>query len=204
MHYYFTARVSGSPRWAAPQKAVLLLLLSFILAHSKASAQDPKLPPGNFGLSNMQDGHPPGVGWYFQQFVQVYQSEKTYDDNGNKLAASGKFSTMLAMSQLIFLSNIKVATGNLGWTVLVPLVKIAATTPAAQPLSANPSPLGDVIAGTTIQWFDRHFLGTTLNHRLEVDVSVPIGGFQRAYVINPSTHFFYDYPLLRLHTFAFG
>ncbi|WP_210521140.1 transporter [Hymenobacter terricola] len=42
------------------------------------------------------------------------------------------------------------------------------------------------LVGTAIQWFDCHFLGT----RLELDVSLPIGAFQRAYIITPSTHFF--------------
>ncbi|MCW3090843.1 MAG: hypothetical protein JWP81_1912 [Ferruginibacter sp.] len=155
-----------------------------------AHAQDPKLPPANLGLSNMQDGRPPGTGLYFQQFIQLYSANQSYDGSGNKLSASGTVNSMLSLTQLIYISKTKLAGGNLGWTVLVPLVKITAYDPAGVPVAANPNPMGDIITGPFIQWFNRKLVGMPLDHRFELDVVVPAGAWQSAYTINPSAHFY--------------
>ena len=171
-------------------KRITIGLISAVFLCLRAQAQDPKLPATNLGLSNMQDGRPPGTGLYFQQYIQLYSASQTYDDKGNKLAAGGTSSSMLSLSQLIYISKVKVAGGNLGWTVLVPLVKITAYDPANTPIAVNPNPMGDIITGPFIQWFNRKVAGMPLDHRFEMDVVVPAGAWQSNYDINPSAHFY--------------
>ncbi|WP_158800455.1 transporter [Pedobacter sp. L105] len=139
-------------------------------------------------MSNLQDGRPPGTGLYFQQFVQSYTANQAADAEGNKLAASGKLSTLLSLSQLIYISPLKVAGGNFGWTVLVPLVKITAYDPAGLPVGANPNSLGDIVTGPFVQWFSRKIAGIPLDHRFELDVTLPTGGWENKYAINPGAH----------------
>jgi hypothetical protein len=171
-------------------KRIVTGFIFAVLFCLRAHAQDPKLPAANLGLSNMQDGRPPGTGLYFQQYIQLYSANQTYDASGNKLAASGKSSSLLSLSQLVYISKLKVAGGNFGWTVLVPVVKITASDPAGTPVSVNPNPMGDIITGPFIQWFNRELAGMPLDHRFEVDVVLPVGGWNSGYAINPSAHFY--------------
>jgi hypothetical protein len=97
---------------------------------------------------------------------------------------------MLSLSQLIYISKTKVAGGNLGWTVLIPLVGITAYGPAKTPIAVNPNPMGDIITGPFIQWFNRKLAGMPLDHRFELDVVIPAGAWNSGYTINPSAHFY--------------
>ena len=171
-------------------KRITIGLISAVFLCLRAQAQDPKLPATNLGLSNMQDGRPPGTGLYFQQYIQLYSASQTYNGSGNKLAASGTVNSMLSLSQLIYISNTKVAGGNLGWTALLPLVEINAYDAEKAPVSVNPNPMGDIITGPFIQWFNRKVAGMPLDHRFEVDVVVPVGAWQNDYSINPGAHFY--------------
>jgi hypothetical protein len=99
--------------------AVIAIALVLSLLSQSARAQYPKLPPTNLGLSNMQDGKPPGTGWFFQQYIQSYQTQSNRGPEGND-AGGAKINSILSLSQLIWISKIKVAGGNLGFTVFPP------------------------------------------------------------------------------------
>src|SRR3954469_8483464 len=99
-------------------RTFLLLLIVNV-----AFAQDPHLPPGNLGITNMQDGNAPAPGWYYMQYVQVYQSGKTKDGAGLTISGAPAISSMLAMQQVVFISNARLLDANAGFTVIVPLVK---------------------------------------------------------------------------------
>ena len=64
------------------------ILALVLIVSIQSKGQDPKLPATNLGLSNLQDGNPPGTGWYFQQYIQNYQTISNYDPLGQD--AGGK------------------------------------------------------------------------------------------------------------------
>lgn len=163
--------------------AVLFLVFSLHL-----KAQDPKLPPNNLGLTNLQDGNPPGPGWYFQQFIQNYQVSANHGPLGEN-ADGPKINFLLSMSQIIWISNHKLAGGNFGFTLLVPVVRFSVSG-TSMATFVNSNPLGDIISGPFVQWFHRHLLGMPFSSRLEVDLTSPVGAFRSSDVINPGSHLF--------------
>ncbi|WP_299289408.1 transporter [uncultured Mucilaginibacter sp.] len=163
--------------------AILLLLCKVV------AAQDPKLPATNLGLSNLQDGNPPGTGWYYQQYIQNYQTISNRGPSGAAIG-NGKVNSLLSMSQLIHIGKTKMAGGNLGFTVLLPVVRLSAENNRSQVPTVNPNPLGDIIAGPFVQWFNKKLLGMRYSHRLELDLVSPIGAYQSLYDVNPGAHLF--------------
>ncbi len=159
-----------------------------VLTYLPSSAQDPKLPAANLGLTNMQDGKPPGTGFYFLETTQLYSANKTYNGQGKELSSGVRTSILLAIPQLIYISKLKFAGGNVGGTVLFPFVKISANDQSGLPATTNPGLNGDIIAGPFIQWFNATLAGMPIDHRLEIDVSLPVGAWQGRYAINPGAH----------------
>jgi hypothetical protein len=172
-----------------PFTKIMLFMLTFPLFFNQSRAQDPKLPPTNLGLSNMQDGNPPGTGWYFQYFLQNDQALSNRGASGENLPGE-KISSLLSMSQLIYISKYNFAGGNPGFTLLLPVVRISGPNNQASGPSINPNPLGDVIAGPFIQWFNKRLFNMKFSHRFEFDVTIPSGSYEQAYAINPGSHLF--------------
>jgi hypothetical protein len=170
--------------------ACVSILLWLIIPNSLI-AQDPKLPATNLGLVNMQDGNPPGTGMVFQQINQVYLAGRTYGDQGQIIDSNQKITTLLSMQQFIHITNIRFLSGNLGYTVLLPLVKITnVSQDGTNSLTSNPSPIGDLTIGTLVQWFDKHIGNMKLAHRIEFDATLPVGAYNSNYLINTSSHFY--------------
>jgi len=151
-------------------------------------AQAPALPPTNLGLANVYDGVAGKPGFLYQVYTQLYQTNRIYNANGDNTGSSLKINSLLSLHQLIYLAPVKVAGGNLGFTVLVPIVKITATNIAGAAPPVNPDVLGDLVQGTAIQWNDRKLFGKSFWHRVEVDVNIPVGSYDPSYAINASSH----------------
>ena len=169
--------------------AFLLLFLRI----EKVRGQDPHLPPGNLGITNMQDGKPPSPGWYAMEYIQEYEASSTRDGSGKSIPGAGTLSSLLAMEQVVYISTTRTLGGNLGFTVIVPIIRLSVSD-AAPTLSVNPNPLGDIVAGPLIQWFNRKLFGMNYSHRLEVDLAIPTGGYQSHYTINPGAHMYRVFP----------
>ena len=171
--------------------ATYILPLTCFLFSNHLMAQDPKLPATNLGLVNMQDGNPPGTGMVFQEVFQTYNAGKAYNADGKLSSNNDDFSTLLAMQQLIHITNVHFLGGNLGYTVLLPVVKISnLSSRGSNNVSVNPTPIGDLTLGPMVQWFDRRIGNMKLAHRLELDMTIPTGAFNRKYVINPGSNFY--------------
>lgn len=166
----------------------LLTLLIGILISPVLHAQDPTLPPTNLGLANVYDGIAGKPGFVYQGYAQYFQTRGLYDAAGRNTHSDLKVNSLLQMNQLIYLSPVKVLGGNLGFTVLVPIVQINSSSLSGQAPNANPGVLGDLVQGTAIQWSDKHLFGLPFSHRVEFDVNIPVGSYDSRYVINPSSH----------------
>lgn len=179
----------------------LLMTCAFILLLPSCLtfAQDPVLPSTNLGLTNIMDGYVPGPGWYFMNYTQVYESRRLKDGSGEKVSTDLEVGSLLNLTQLVYLSKIKVAGGNLGFITLVPIVKISATSSSDVP-NVNPNVLGDVVFATAIQWLDKKFLNKPISHRAEVGVTIPVGSFDSEYAINASANL---YTISAYHSFSY-
>lgn len=169
----------------------IVLLAMFPLA---SFSQDPHLPPGNLGLTNLQDGKPPSPGWYYLQYVQIDQPDKIRDGHGKTIDGALQVSSLIALQQVVFISKKHFLGGNAGFTTIVPLVKLSSNGTSGATPSINPSPLGDLVAGPLVQWFNRKLFGMAYSHRLEVDVAMPTGGYHSIYDINPGARVWRVFP----------
>ena len=166
----------------------ILKTIFFCAISSHMYAQAPALPPTNLGLANVYDGVAGKPGFVYQGYAQLYQTNHIYNANGDNTRSSLKVNSLLSMHQLIYLTPAKVLGGNLGFTVLVPIVKITATNISGPAPSVNPGVVGDVVQGTAIQWNDRKLFGKSFWHRVEADVNIPVGSYNSNYAINASSH----------------
>lgn len=153
-------------------------------------AQAPTLPPTNLGLANVFDGIAGKPGFLYQGYVQAFQTRGIYDQYGNKAATDLKINSLVTLHQFIYLSKIKALGGNLGFTVIVPVAQVSASSINTGAPAANPKVWGDIITGVAVQWSDRKLFGKDFSHRTELDVSIPTGAFNDAYAINPSAHLY--------------
>ncbi|WP_431241435.1 SphA family protein [Flavobacterium sp. P21] len=167
-----------------------LLFLLLILSGKFVYAQDPVLPPTNLGLANMYDGIAGKPGFVYVNYTQAYENHQVNNSNGKNTGSDLKINSLLSMHQFIYLTPIELFGGNLGVTVLIPVVKITATSQNGDAPAFNPSMLGDVVQGTAIQWSDKKLFGKQFSHRIELDVSFPIGSYSKNYAINPSAHLY--------------
>lgn len=151
-------------------------------------AQDPVLPPTNLGLANVYDGLAGKPGFIFQGYTQFFSTRQLNSSSGSNLHSQLKVNSLLQMNQLIYLSPVKVFNGNLGFTVLVPLVQINASNLSGPAPSVNPGVLGDIVQGTAIQWSGKKLFGKPFSHRVELDINVPVGSYRSNYAINASSH----------------
>jgi hypothetical protein len=167
---------------------MIAIVGSIIVSAEYSYSQAPKLPPTNLGITNMQDGNPPpGSGFVLQQFIQLYQTHRYKDDQGN-IVDQPKISSMLSMTQLIYNSKQNVLGGTLGFNTLIPTVKISAAGSAESLPAINPGALGDIIIGTSVQWSAKHLFQLRYSSRFEADITLPTGAYDAKYQINPGSH----------------
>ncbi len=145
----------------------------------------------NYGLTDVLDGAVPGPGTYFFEYIQVYQSDEFKDRDGNDIPGGPQASFVLSMNQLAHISTKTVLGGNLGIDVLQPIGQLhgqgnfGSGGPA---VTANPGPMGDLVVGPFIQWFNTNLLGRPFLHRAELDVVLPTGQFDKKYILNPGAN----------------
>lgn len=170
------------------QRPLIFTLLITLFSFS-VFAQDPLLPPTNLGLANVYDGIAGKPGFVYVGYLQIFNAKGNYGSEGQRLPSDLKVNSLLSMNQLIYLSKIKLLGGNLGFTTLIPIVKISANSQAAAP-SVNPSLFGDPVVGSAVQWSDKKLFGKPFSHRIEFDLSIPVGAYSQQYNINPSSRMF--------------
>ena len=176
-------------------KLKILLYLTFVGAvlifdSQAAFAQDPVLPPTNLGMANVYDGVAGKPGLLYQGYVQVFDTRHVINGSGENTSSGLKINSVLSMNQLIWLTPVKVAGGNLAFTVLIPVVQISSSNLTGPAPTANPGVLGDLVEGTAVQWSGKKLFGLPFSHRVELDVTLPTGYYNSKYDINASSHLF--------------
>jgi hypothetical protein len=189
MSHYYVAYVNfglWQRRYICHMRILQTIFISAISSY--VYAQAPALPSTNLGLANVYDGVAGKPGFLYQGYAQLYQTSRIHNANGDNTGSSLKVNSLLSLHQFIYLAPIKVWGGSLGFTVLVPVVKITATNIAGPAPTVNPDALGDLVQGTAIQWNDKKLFGRPFWHRTEADVNIPVGSYNSGYAINASAH----------------
>ncbi len=168
----------------AMKKKYLIIILSIALTLPAIVGFGYQLPPLNFGLTNVLD-QPPGPGLYLFEYIQAFEASDFTDGNGNKIFPGEKLDTLLAFNQLIWVSKYPLLGGFLGFDLIEPVVTI--NTNGAF-LTANPNNFGDPVVGPFIQWFNKKLFGLPYLHRFELDITLPVGAYNKNFTLNPGSN----------------
>ena len=123
-------------------------------------------PVYNLGLTNALDGAIPGPGLYAMAYAQFYSGNKI-EVNGdvpepvNSILSDTKITSMAAVWQIAYISELEVLSGFLGWNIVIPVVVINSKglingfvqdLPIPGTQIENTGGLGDIITGPVLQW----------------------------------------------------
>jgi hypothetical protein len=155
-------------------------------------------PPVNLGMTSFLDGAMPpgGPGLYFQNYLSHYHVNELKDENGNRSPlAQQKLNLDVDMLQVAYFSPTSIASARLGWTVLVPTIVRndvelgPVPTPGGPVFLKGSDGLGDAIVGAILQ-FDTvvNENGPVFAQRVEVDVNLPTGRYDRNRAVNPGAN----------------
>lgn len=157
------------------------------------AAQAYDLPTVNLGMTSFMDGGlPAGPGWYSQTYFQNYDSTKFMDHQGNKLPLpKTDLNYQVLVEQLSYMSNVRVGDhAALGLNFLIPFVsKMDMDDGLNNAAIKAQGGFGDMIIGPFIQ-FDpvMEAGGPKFVHRVEFQVNLPTGSYDRNKNINPSNN----------------
>jgi len=164
--------------------ACLLLVASFAVP---AAAYDQPLGL-NLGFTSFMDGGPPaGPGWYFTEYIQLYNGDHLRD-YGYPPARHGDVDAWISLNQLVYQSDQTLLLGGKwGVDVIVPLACIDAD-PAAPDNGAG---VGDLLVGPFLQWDPiMGANGPVLMHRVELQMIFPTGKYDDDRALNPGANHF--------------
>lgn len=167
--------------------SLMMLFSSTVLAYDQ--------PAVNLGYTSFYDGSPPaGPGFYFQDYFQYYTSNRFNDKNGNPIPLPRTDLDVIAnVTQLIYLSKIKILGANLGVSTLLPWVIEANVNDGLHNnvLKAQNGP-GNWWIGPALQFqpiMRKDGKGPLYVQRIELDVVTPTGRYNNTIAINPSSNF---------------
>lgn len=167
-----------------------ILSIALICSSTQIFASD--LPTVNLGMSSFVDGAvPAGTGWYAQTYFQNYSADSIRDANGDKVALpKSEINYQSIVQQISYLSEVKVAGGNIGLNLLIPVLgHMDVDDGLNNQAIKSQRGMGDIMIGPFIQ-FDPIMgeNGPKFSHRIEFQVNVPTGKYDRNKDINPSAN----------------
>ncbi|WOE31496.1 MULTISPECIES: transporter [unclassified Acinetobacter] len=162
-----------------------------VLTAVTAHAYD--LPTVNLGMTSFLDGGlPAGPGWYSQTYFQNYDSNKLMDHQGNQLPLpKTDLNYQVLVEQVSYMSNIRIGDhAALGLNVLIPFVsKMAMNDGLNNAAIKAQGGFGDLMIGPFIQFdpvMGQH--GPKFVQRIELQVNLPTGNYDRQKNINPGNN----------------
>lgn len=161
-----------------------------LLAAQAAHAYD--LPVVNLGLTSFLDGGlPAGPGWYLQEYFQNYSANRLRDKDGKDIGLPKQnLDYQVAVTQISYLSNIRVGNASLGLNALLPVVTRMRLDDGLNNAALKAqSGMGDLLIGPFIQ-FDPVMgpNGPRFVQRVELQVNLPTGEYDRQHDVNPGNN----------------
>ena len=150
------------------------------------------LPSGiNLGFTSFLDGGPPaGPGFYYQQYLQYFQSSDFMNANGDEIPLLDNLDVWVSLNQFIYQSDQALLLGGKwGLDVIVPLVSIDVERGPVPVLSDNGAGVGDILVGPFLQWDPiMGENGPKFMHRIELQTVFPTGKYNDDDVLNPGAN----------------
>lgn len=150
------------------------------------------LPVVNLGLTSFMDGGlPAGPGWYLQEYFQNYSADRLRDKDGKALGLPKQdLDYQVAVTQLSYLSNVRLGSGSLGLNAVLPVVtRMKVDDGLDNAALRGQTGIGDLLIGPFIQ-FDPIMGpdGPRFVHRIELQVNLPTGEYDDKHAINPGNN----------------
>jgi hypothetical protein len=148
----------------------------------------------NLGFTSFLDGGPPaGPGFYFAEYLQYYSASRFNDHNGDEMALPDpQVTALVSLSQLLYQSNQPVLFGGKwGLDLIVPAVSLSADYGSDGAFPAdNGTGIGDLLVGPYLQWDPvMGANGPRFMHRVELQVILPTGKYDKDKELNPGSGF---------------
>ena len=142
-------------------------------------------PPANLSATTFLDGGAP-QGLYYLNYTIFSDGGRAVDKDGNAIPGGAQVNALAQLQQLYYLTDVTVLGGKLGLDLLVPVVAITAQGALGTiPVTANTAGLGDLISGLALQWDKGTLLGRPVFQRVESDVTMPTGKYDKTKAANP-------------------
>lgn len=157
------------------------------------------LPAVNLGVTSFLDGLPlPKNGWWWEQYLIVYNANKFLDGKGQRLGGvpSPKFNYVAGVTQVIYQSDKTIFGGKGGFTLVIPELLYSHVQKNTLNIETSGSGFGDLLFGGIVQWDlikcgDRPIFA----NRLELDISFPTGkNKEPEKKINPGNNVYFINP----------
>lgn len=175
-----------------PVMRALSLGVCATLASTVACAYE--LPSINLGLTTFVDGAPPpaGPGFYLMSYLQPYSADHFKDSKGKDLPfPKSDVRVVPLINQFVYQSDYSVAGAKLGGMLLLPTVLSASLDDGVHGaiLGKTGTGMGDPVLGAFLQWNPiMGERGPIFSHRVELDVTLPVGEYDRTLGVNPGAH----------------
>ena len=146
-------------------------------------------PPANLSLTTFMDGGAP-PGFYYLNYSVLVDGGRAVDKNGSTIPGGAQVVALSQLEQLYLMTNVDVLGGKLGVDALLPVTAVTAQGSfyGVVPMTANTAGLGDFLAGPTIQWDKGTLLGRPVFQRVESDVTMPTGKYDKSSLANPGSN----------------
>jgi hypothetical protein len=190
------AKKTGAHRGAARRIVTLAsaLGMSLALGNTAEAYDEPNL---NLGFTSFLDGGvPAGPGFYAVEYLQFYTANKLTDQRGNNLGAElglpkTDIDALVSLSQLIYVSNLKIGPASPGLDVIVPWVASANVSDGVgNTVLRGTTGVGDLLIGPLLQ-FDPIMgaNGPLFVYRVEAQIIAPTGEYDWLSAVQPGANF---------------
>ena len=142
-------------------------------------------PPLNMSATTFLDGGAPR-GFYYLNYSIFVNGKEPLDANGNVMPGGAHVNVLTQLSQFYYHSSLRFLGADAGFMVAVPLV--AMTSRGTMPIGPNGAPvplvsdtagLGDLVVAPALHWDGKSLLGRPVFYRVEFDVTLPTGRYQK-------------------------
>ena len=140
------------------------------------------------GVENFAAGALPPAGFYGMLFGQHYRATDLKDNDGNTVPVLFKVTADVIAPRFIWVTNQKVAGGDLAFHAIVPLVNLDVNVGAR---SQTKTGIGDITTGFSLGWHHSPFLHSLAG----VDLFVPTGRYDQSQLANIGRNYWATEPL---------
>ncbi|WP_205902700.1 SphA family protein, partial [Pseudomonas viridiflava] len=177
------------------QKSILRTVVAASLVALSSTAHAYDLPGLNLGNTSFYDGSPApdGPGWYLEEYANFAKADRFNDVNGNKLQLPKQEVEVLALTtQLIYVAP-PLANGAMpGITAInTSLAHVDVDDGLGNSALSSRAGFGDLIIGPFLQLptISNADGSPLLTQRVEADIAIPVGAYDRNRSINPGSNF---------------